>query len=107
MAVVGRPLPRRPLLGEPAAARVRLERDGAALVNTAERFYEPGLEYEFYPRNSRSPFRDDLCTQTHALGEESDLGHDHGNETTSTTSGDHDRCGGRFGVVGQDRGLPR
>jgi len=36
-------------------------------VTSVDRFYEINQRYEFHPMNSRSPYRDNICTATHRL----------------------------------------
>jgi hypothetical protein len=37
-------------------------------VTSVDRTYEVGVRYEFHPLNATSPFQDNICTRTHAIG---------------------------------------
>ncbi|MEV6521155.1 hypothetical protein AB0M43_04320 [Longispora sp. NPDC051575] len=47
---------------------VGTEATGPDSLTTVDRSYEAGTRYEFHPVNGSSPYRDNICTATRALG---------------------------------------
>jgi len=42
--------------------------DGPNAATSVDRAYQVGVRYEFHPINDTSPYRDNACTATHAIG---------------------------------------
>jgi hypothetical protein len=44
------------------------EADGPNAATSVDRTYQVGVTYEFHPLNDASPYQDNVCTATHAIG---------------------------------------